>query len=83
MYHRIIVVRTTLTIDDDVFEAAKVQAEASGKKLGKVLSHLARRGLRASVETVQIRGLPVFKVSKDAPVIPSGRARDLLAEDAI
>lgn len=74
--------RTTVTVDDDVFEAAKAQAEASGRKLGEVLSELARRGLRAAAASRDSRGLPVFRVRGDAAVIPSSRARELLAEDA-
>jgi hypothetical protein len=74
--------RTTVTLDDDVFEAARAQAEASGKRLGEVLSQLARRGLRASAQTASKTGLPVFKVQPDADIIPSSRAKELLAEDA-
>lgn len=71
-----------MTLDDDVFEAARAQAQASGKRLGEVLSLLARRGLRASASSVTKRGLPVFKVPPDSDIIPSGRAKELLAEDA-
>ncbi len=74
--------RTTVTLDDDVFEAAQAQAQASGKKLGEVLSQLARRGLRASAQSATPSGLPVFSVQPNAAVIPSSRARDLLAEAA-
>ena len=74
--------RTTVSLDDDVFEAAQTLAASSGKKLGQVLSQLARRGLRIETETSRKSGLPVFKVAADAPVIPSNRARKLLAEDA-
>ena len=74
--------RTTVTLDDDVFEAARAQAQASGKKLGEVLSQLARRGLRASTQSAAKSGLPVFKVQPNADIIPSNRAKDLLAEDA-
>jgi hypothetical protein len=73
--------RTTVTLDDDVFQAAQAQAKASGKNLGQVLSQLARRGLRASAETSVKNGLPVFKVAPDADVIPSGRATEMLAEE--
>jgi hypothetical protein len=73
--------RTTVTLDDDVFEAAKAQAQASGKKLGEVLSQLARRGLRASANGATRAGLPVFKVQSNAKIIPSSRAKELLAED--
>jgi len=74
--------RTTVTLDDDVFEAVKAQAQASGKNLGEVLSQLARRGLRASVQVTNQSGLPVFKVQPNADIIPSSRAKALLAEDA-
>ncbi len=73
--------RTTITVDDDIFEAAQSQARASGKKLGEVISQLARRGLRASADTASKNGLPVFKVHSNAPVIPSSRAKALLDED--
>ena len=71
-----------MTLDDDVFEAARAQAQASGKNLGEVLSQLARRGLRASAGSTNKSGLPVFKVRPDADIIPSSRAKELLAEDA-
>jgi hypothetical protein len=74
--------RTTITVDNDIFEAAQAQAQASGKKLGEVISQLARRGLRASADTASKNGLPVFKVQSNAPVIPSSRAKALLDEDA-
>ena len=75
--------RTTVTLDDDVFEAAKCLAQASGKQLGQVLSHLARRGLQAQAKATTKNGLPVFKVPSDASIIPSNRAAGLLADDAI
>ncbi|MBA2743843.1 MAG: hypothetical protein H0U43_05970 [Chthoniobacterales bacterium] len=74
-------VRTTLSLDDDVFDAARALAESSGKKIGKVISQLARRGLRADTHAATKSGLPVFRISPEAKVIPTQRARDLLAED--
>jgi len=71
--------RTTVTLDDDVFEAAQALVRASGKTLGQILSQLARRGLRVPSEHATRNGLPVFNVSANAPVIPSGRAADLLS----
>jgi hypothetical protein len=73
--------RTTLTLDRDVFEAARALARASGQRLGKVVSELARRGLRARQRPATRRNLPVFPVAPDAPIIPSDRARDLLADE--
>jgi hypothetical protein len=68
-------------LDDDVFEAVRAQAQASGKRLGEVLSQLARRRLRVSTQTASKSGLPVFKIRPDAEIIPSNRAKELLAED--
>jgi hypothetical protein len=73
--------RTTITLEKDVFEAAQAMSQASGLRLGEVISQLARRGLRTTTEAGSRSGLPVFKVASDAAVIPSSRARDLLAED--
>ncbi len=72
-----------MTIDDDVFEAVRAQAEASGKRLGEVLSQVARAGLQASAETGNVNGLPVFKIPAGSEVIPTSRARDLLAEHGL
>jgi len=73
--------RTTLTIDRDVFEAAQSLARASGRRLGQVVSELMRRGLRSQQPRSSRNGLPVFAVPPDAPVIPSDRAHDLLADE--
>ena len=72
--------RTTITVDDDVFEAAQTLAVSSGQSLGQVLSQLARRGLRPQLKTGRKSGLPVFQVEADAPVIPSNRAQKILAD---
>ncbi len=74
--------RTTLSLDDDVFEAAQALAASSGKKLGQVLSQLARRGLRIEGKSSRKNGLPTFPVAADAAVIPSSRAQRLLADEA-
>jgi hypothetical protein len=75
--------RTTVNLEDDVFEAVRAQAQASGKSLGEVISQLVRRGLRASTQSATRSGLPVFKVQPNADMISSSRAKELLAEDAI
>jgi hypothetical protein len=42
--------RTTLSIDDDVLDAAKQVAVAQSVSIGEVISELARRGLSAPTE---------------------------------
>ncbi len=70
--------RTTLTLDDDVFEAAQALARSSGRRLGQVVSALLRRSLHARPGVATKNGLPVFTVDADAPIIPADRARALL-----
>ena len=73
--------RTTLTLDDDVAQAAKVLANATGKALGKVVSELARRGLRSGQAIKRHKGIPTFDVPADAEIIPADRASRVLAEE--
>ncbi|MEE8409105.1 MAG: antitoxin [Myxococcota bacterium] len=76
--------RTTLTLTDDVYEAAKTLAAASGKSLGAVISETARRGLKPQRRVARTpTDLPSFEVSSKAEVIPGNRAGDLLAEEGL
>ncbi len=61
--------RTTLKIDDDVLESARVLARAHGKTVGQVLSELARKGLRPAQPKGTDRGFPVFEVREDTPML--------------
>lgn len=60
--------RTTLQIDDDVLESARVLAAADGRTVGAVISDLARRTLRPTPSRTG-SGFPVFDVAPDAPPI--------------
>jgi hypothetical protein len=63
-------VRTTLTIDEDVMQAARALAVAQRRSLGKVISDLARKGLAPRPDRIgSEEGFPVFRVDPDAPVI--------------
>jgi hypothetical protein len=73
--------RTTLTLDDDVLEAARYLARTEGKAIGAVVSELARRGLAPRREAEEEQGFPVFSVPSGAtPLTPEMVARAL--EDA-
>jgi len=64
-------VRTTVTLDNDAFAAAKALAAQEKISLGAALSELVRRGLRpAGVQTDAL--FPTFAVSADArPITPA------------
>ena len=76
--------RTTVTLDQDVYEAAMHLSRVSGERLGKVLSDLARTALKTPAPPDRKRGrrFPVFDVPPDAPVIPASRIQRLIDEDA-
>lgn len=63
--------RTTLTIDDDLFTVAKMLAREKSESIGKAISDLARIGLNsnASVKARTKTGFPVFSVSRNAKII--------------
>jgi len=78
--------RTTLTIDDDVYQAASHLSRSSGERLGKVLSELARRGLRPAAAPVSRKSgkrFPVFDVPPDAPIIPASRVQKAIDEEGL
>lgn len=63
--------RTTLSIDDDIFETARYIAKQRKISVGKALSELARKGLQKRPELSQRNGFPVFKVPSNAtPITP-------------
>lgn len=79
--HQSITVRTTLTLDDDVAEAARALAHTTGKALSKIVSELARKGLRSERVVRRHKGIPTFEVASDAETIPGDRAARLLADE--
>lgn len=71
--------RTTLSIDDDVLQAARALAAARGESLGTVVSALARKGLKPAAPIAYREEFPVFEVRENAPVFGPdevGRALD-------
>lgn len=73
--------RTTLVIDDDVLAAARRLATDRGEAIGKVISDLARRGMRPTHPLYGAAGaLPVFEVRADAPLITPDLVRQALED---
>ncbi len=76
-----LVMRTTLHIDDDVYQAARSIAEAEGRTVGDVLSALARRGLAPRKYEMDEEGLPVFVVSENASPLTMQMVTEALEEE--
>jgi hypothetical protein len=72
--------RTTLSLDDDVFQLVKTYAENRSLAMGKAVSELVRRGLSAPVKTRVVNGLVVFDVPEDSGTVTSEVVKRLEAE---
>jgi hypothetical protein len=72
--------RTTISLDDDVFEMVKRYAQARSMALGKALSELARRGADAPVKAHKVNGLVVFDLPEDTEKVTSEQVKRLEAE---
>ena len=59
--------RTTLSIDDDVLNAAKELASRQHKTVGEVISALSRQALQSNVGHRKYRnGIPLLPIQPDA-----------------
>jgi len=73
--------RTTLSLDEDVFRLVKSYAENRSLAMGKAVSELVRRGLNAPVNTRLVNGLVVFDVPKNSETVTSALVKRLEAEE--
>jgi hypothetical protein len=73
--------RTTLNLDDDVFQVVKTYAENRALGMGKALSELVRRGLSAPPKTRVVNGLVVFDVPEGRERVTSEHVKRLEAEE--
>jgi hypothetical protein len=72
--------RTTLSLDDDVFREAKVYAESRDIALGKAVSELVRRGLQAPLQTRVVNGFHIVELPPGSPPVSSEDVRNLQEE---
>jgi len=75
--------RTTLNVDDDVYEAARALAESERQPIGRVLSRLARRGLAPArvPATRSGRGFPVVRLPTGSRPVTAEAVSRALEED--
>jgi hypothetical protein len=72
--------RTTLTLDDDVFAEAVKRAELLRVSLGRAVSDLARRGLAVAPPVREMNGLVVFDPPKGSPKITARKVKEALSD---
>ena len=84
-------VRTTLTIDDSLLEAAREVANRTGRSIGEIISEWALRGLRGSPgagETAKARRnsrliFPAFPVRADAAPVTGEIVHRLIEDESL
>jgi hypothetical protein len=72
--------RTTLSLDDDVFRLVKRYAARRSLALGKAVSELVRRAMATPLATRSVNGLQVVDVPADSPKVTTKHVRELDAE---
>ena len=72
--------RTTINLDDDVFQLASQYSESRELSLGRAVSELVRKGLKTTRPTRSKNGIQVFDLPKDSRRITSKKVRALETE---
>lgn len=75
-------VRTTLTLDDDILDAAKAIAAARGVPIGEVISELVRTALSTPTQRSTRNGITLFPARAGAGRVTPDIVRTLLDESA-
>ena len=75
-----LMMRTTLSIDDDVLDAARCYAEANRVPLGEAISTMARRGISRIRTGIGDDGFPIIEVPDDFPLLTDADVARLLAD---
>jgi len=72
--------RTTLSLDDEVFDLASKYARTRSIGLGKAVSELVRKGLAAPIQTEVVNGFHVVVLPPGSPKVTSDDVKRLLDE---
>ena len=72
--------RTTLTIENDAFEAAQSYAQARALELGQAVSELIRLGSAQRLPLRQRDGVWTFDLPPDTPRVTAQRVKQLLED---
>jgi len=76
----IVTMRTTLNLDDDVYQLVRLYADSRSQSVGKVVSELVRRAVQAPLRTRLEGGFHVLDLPPDTPPITSEDVKRIEAE---
>jgi hypothetical protein len=74
--------RTTISIEDEAFAAAKAYARARALKLGQAVSELILRGSAEKLPVKQVNGVWVFDLPHGTPRVTAKQVQQMLDESA-
>jgi hypothetical protein len=69
--------RTTLSIDDDILDAAKAIAARKSSTVGQVISELARASLRPPASGARRNGVPLLPLRNGGQIVTPAIVREL------
>jgi hypothetical protein len=69
--------RTTISLDDDVFRLVKRYAASRSLALGKAVSELVRRAFTIPRPTREVNGVQVFDLPPESPRVTMKRVMEL------
>ena len=75
-----ILMRTTLSLDDDAFRLVKRYAASRSLALGKAVSELVRRAFTVPRTTRLVNGVQVFDLPSESPCVNMKKVQELDAD---
>ncbi len=72
--------RTTLNLDDEVFQLVRQYAQGRSLALGKAVSELVKRGLNHPASFKMVNGICVVDLPPDSPPVTTEHVKRLEAE---
>jgi hypothetical protein len=72
--------RTTLNLDDGVFQAVQSYAESRSLSLSEAICELVREGLRPPMRTRMVNGIHVIALPSNSPRITRRQVKELESE---
>ncbi|HEY7856557.1 MAG TPA: hypothetical protein VIC32_08935 [Terriglobales bacterium] len=73
--------RTTLSIDDAIYEKIKLYAHSRSLSFSRAASELMASALSPPRRYRLVNGLPVMDLPHDAPTITTEQVREILADE--
>jgi hypothetical protein len=73
--------RTTLNLDDDVYDLVRSYSEGRSQPLGKIVSELVRRAVRAPLRTRLESGFHVVDLPPDSPSVTTEDVKRIEFDD--